>query len=492
MSPFIAAEEQKLNERRLFAQGVVGLDPRRFKSEVAERTPLQKWLDSMSKPDGGKGKSGAAAAKAAAREAASDLKEQLRLQREIQALSLEAQRPIIEAKQRSARLEREIAAATERGDQAAIFKLERTKLDAEFSGKIAEIRNKERKELQASADNQDQTNRKLRDQLTIARSMNELREAAVDQQEKITDLEERAARARVSQTRDLTATVADRQRELGLISREDYNRILLQRERERLNREFGMTPEATRGQALDLYRQQIDPTATETVRGEIVKLEDEMRRLTDAGGMVVNAASEIGNAFGNSFRGIVDGSMSAQQALSGFFKNVANAFLEMAAQIIAKWLAMAALNAVLKLFPGGGAAAAVSPSAPGGDVWGAVGRLFGENAMGNAYAKNGIVPFAYGGVVNRPTLFPFAKGIGLMGEAGPEAILPLRRGSDGRLGVSSSGGGSTVVNVSVDASGTAVEGDGPGANQMGRIIGAAVQAEIVKMQRPGGLLANTR
>jgi hypothetical protein len=446
----------------------------------------------MAKPDGGKTNSCAAAAKAAAREAASDLKEQLKLQREIQALSLEAQRPIIEAKQKSARLEREIAAATERGDQAAIFKLERTKLDAEFSGKIAEIRNKERKELQASADNQDQTNRKLRDQLTIARSMNELRDAAVDQQEKITDLEERAARARASQTRDLTATVADRQRELGLISREDYNRILLQRERERLNREFGMTPEATRGQALDLYRQQIDPTATETVRGEIVKLEDEMRRLTDAGGMVVNAASEIGNAFGNSFRGIVDGSMSAQQALSGFFKNVANAFLEMAAQIIAKWLAMAALNAVLKLFPGGGAAAPVSPSAPGGDVWGAVGRLFGENAMGNAYAKNGIVPFAYGGVVNRPTLFPFAKGIGLMGEAGPEAIMPLRRGSDGRLGVSSSGGGSTVVNVSVDASGTAVEGDGPGANQMGRIIGAAVQAEIVKMQRPGGLLANTR
>jgi hypothetical protein len=40
-----------------------------------------------------------------------------------------------------------------------------------------------------------------------------------------------------------------------------------------------------------------------------------------------------------------------------------------------------------------------------------------------------------GGIVSRPTLFPFARGIGLMGEAGPEAILPLRRGRGGRLGV---------------------------------------------------------
>ena len=38
-------------------------------------------------------------------------------------------------------------------------------------------------------------------------------------------------------------------------------------------------------------------------------------------------------------------------------------------------------------------------------------------------------------MVDRPTVFPFAKGIGLMGEAGPEAVMPLRRGPDGRLGV---------------------------------------------------------
>tara|TARA_R100000655_G_scaffold109700_1_gene165039 strand:- start:1336 stop:3396 length:2061 start_codon:yes stop_codon:yes gene_type:complete len=60
---------------------------------------------------------------------------------------------------------------------------------------------------------------------------------------------------------------------------------------------------------------------------------------------------------------------------------------------------------------------------------------FAANAKGNVYGSNGIVPFAYGGVVNSPTLFPFKNGTGLMGEAGPEAIMPLKRGSDGRLGV---------------------------------------------------------
>ena len=75
------------------------------------------------------------------------------------------------------------------------------------------------------------------------------------------------------------------------------------------------------------------------------------------------------------------------------------------------------------------------------------------NAKGNIYAKNKIVPFAYGGIVNKPTLFPMANGAGLMGEAGPEAIMPLRRGRDGKLGVEASGGVGNVV-VNVDASGS--------------------------------------
>ena len=58
--------------------------------------------------------------------------------------------------------------------------------------------------------------------------------------------------------------------------------------------------------------------------------------------------------------------------------------------------------------------------------------------------------FARGGVTDGPTLFPLGRGTGLAGEAGPEAILPLSRGSDGRLGVAGGGGGGTVVNVTVN------------------------------------------
>lgn len=61
-----------------------------------------------------------------------------------------------------------------------------------------------------------------------------------------------------------------------------------------------------------------------------------------------------------------------------------------------------------------------------------------------------IVPFAKGGVVGAPTYFPTGGRLGLMGEAGAEAILPLRRGADGTLGVAAPGGGagpSIVFNV---------------------------------------------
>ena len=113
-------------------------------------------------------------------------------------------------------------------------------------------------------------------------------------------------------------------------------------------------------------------------------------------------------------------------------------------------------------------------------------------ANGLALGKNGIMPFAKGGIVTKPTLFRYADGgsgrFGLMGEAGPEAIMPLRRGRNGKLGVEASGDIGNVV-VNVDASGSSVEGDSQGADQLGKAIGVAVQAELIKQKRPGGLLA---
>lgn len=81
---------------------------------------------------------------------------------------------------------------------------------------------------------------------------------------------------------------------------------------------------------------------------------------------------------------------------------------------------------------------------------GGIGKLFGF-ADGAAFSGGKIIPFAKGGIVTRPTIFPMAKGAGLMGEAGPEAIMPLKRGADGSLGVQSEGGGGTHITMNINA-----------------------------------------
>jgi hypothetical protein len=70
-------------------------------------------------------------------------------------------------------------------------------------------------------------------------------------------------------------------------------------------------------------------------------------------------------------------------------------------------------------------------------------------ANGAAFSQGRVVPFAKGGVVSQATTFPMRGATGLMGEAGPEAIMPLSRGPDGRLGVRSEGGRAAHVTINV-------------------------------------------
>jgi len=74
-------------------------------------------------------------------------------------------------------------------------------------------------------------------------------------------------------------------------------------------------------------------------------------------------------------------------------------------------------------------------------VQNAFGSLLAQGVTG---AMGSIMPFAKGGVISQATAFPMRGGMGLMGEAGPEAIMPLSRGPDGRLGVRAAGGGGAV------------------------------------------------
>jgi len=109
-------------------------------------------------------------------------------------------------------------------------------------------------------------------------------------------------------------------------------------------------------------------------------------------------------------------------AVSRIAQNLASRLIDLAFKPIE--------NALINAFSGGGS---------GG---GFLASLFGFAKGGVFAGGQELTAFARGGVVNRPMVFPFSRGIGLMGEAGPEAILPLRRGRDGRLGVEMNGAAS--------------------------------------------------
>jgi lambda family phage tail tape measure protein len=170
-------------------------------------------------------------------------------------------------------------------------------------------------------------------------------------------------------------------------------------------------------------------------------------------------------------------------AILGFGKSSTDAFVEFVsgAKVSFEDLAMSVLKDIAKM------ALYMTVTKP---LFSWLGGFI-PNANGNAFMDGNIVPFANGGVVTGPTIFPMANGAGLMGEAGPEAIMPLQRTPSGKLGVIAQGSGNTnnvTVNVNVESGQSSTQGDGQQANLLGGYIAKAVQAELLKQKRPGGVL----
>lgn len=227
------------------------------------------------------------------------------------------------------------------------------------------------------------------------------------------------------------------------------------------------------GQITGLQTQIAAPdTAAQTIEKRIGTLKDEVAELTNIGNVAITVADGIGVAFSQAFQGLISGSMSAEEALGSFFKSVGDMFVSMAAEIIAKQMTMIILQTILKAL--GAVSGASSVGAGATNFGGAPGVSFNPGAFSmpalaanGATFSNGIAKFASGGIVNSPTMFKFADGgttrTGLMGEAGPEAIMPLKRGPDGSLGVQANGlreamngqgggaAGSPVLNMSFES-----------------------------------------
>lgn len=99
-------------------------------------------------------------------------------------------------------------------------------------------------------------------------------------------------------------------------------------------------------------------------------------------------------------------------------------------------------------------------------------------ADGRVFNSAGVTPFAKGGIVGGPTIFPFANGVGLMGEAGPEAIMPLARGADGRLGVTAANGNSAPSVIINNYSGQDATASSDSAGNLVVEIGRAIAQDI--------------
>jgi len=199
------------------------------------------------------------------------------------------------------------------------------------------------------------------------------------------------------------------------------------------------------------------PAAEDAMRGVVTELSD---LAAEAPGIV----QRLGGMWGSAFSGIVRGATSARDALGRLFDQMADMVLS---------------NAFSQLFTGlfGGL---------GGGGGGFLSFLFGGGfAQGGVFQSGAVVPYASGGVVSQATSFPMAGGrTGLMGEAGPEAIMPLARMASGELGVRAAAApvavaspGGQPLNITVHVEGA--NGD----DHVRRLVAQGVQMGMDQLRR---------
>jgi hypothetical protein len=168
------------------------------------------------------------------------------------------------------------------------------------------------------------------------------------------------------------------------------------------------------------------------------------------GQLISGLADTVENELNAAFASVLNGTASLGDALLSFASNV---LAKVAQDLFAQQFA-APIAAGIKSFIG--------------------------SEDGNVFGRSGYVPFAKGGIVSGPTLFPFANGTGLMGEAGPEAIMPLSRGSDGKLGVVAANGNSapkiTINNYSNQEASASTDNMGNIIVEIGRAIAQDITA----------------
>ena len=255
-------------------------------------------------------------------------------------------------------------------------------------------------------------------------------------------------------------------------------------------------------EALDTASPEARPAAQAKYDLAVQRLESLKLVADETGAFIENA---LGTAFESSFEGLITKSMTASQAFANFGKSV----MQTIAKIVAEEMKSQLLNSILKplagaamgglggLFSSSTAAAASSGFTASNlsSMSSSITPSFAASAKGNVFTSPGLSVHS-GTIVSSPTVFPFAKGIGLMGEAGPEAILPLKRNSQGKLGVSVENAGQNkgnLYNITVNVQ--SKQGENP--EQFGQRAATAMMRSIAKEEisnarRPGNTLNKAR
>jgi lambda family phage tail tape measure protein len=217
-----------------------------------------------------------------------------------------------------------------------------------------------------------------------------------------------------------------------------------------------------------------------------------------------NVSAMSQQLFSNAFSGMEDSLVSFVVNGKASFKEFANSVISDIARILARQ-ALVGIGTSLagSLFSAGIGAASGSVAGAAGSSAGGL----GISSDFHAYAKGGVpggstISDYRNGVYDSPQFFKFAKGAGVFGEAGPEAIMPLTRSSDGSLGVRMVGGASNTasvaaapqVNVYIQSDGSTTSDSASGYEQFGKNLSSLVKTEYQKLLardiQPGGTIWN--
>ena len=217
--------------------------------------------------------------------------------------------------------------------------------------------------------------------------------------------------------------------------------------------------------------------ANRGIRKGLEDVNAELRKLNDVQFQVVELSKTLGSAFSESFKGIIKGTMSVGDAFRNMFMRIADHFLDMAAQMMAAQISRGFMGMFGSIFSGFGGGLASSAQL-GAQATAMTGIPSGAALPAGSFGISSITRAA-GGPVKGGSSY-------LVGERGPEMFSP---GVSGMITPNHALGGSTNIVVNVDASGSSVEGDEEQGRELGRMISVAIQSELIKQKRPGGMLA---